>query len=123
MGSTGVDASTMTAPPAPPPKPPKRGGIHSQYGKYIGGAKLNDNYEMSTGDNSLYRFATQRRHEKTITAIERSLREARDSITAIKFNGTLDTTPGNVNEIGKERHHSSQEAGQGAWTADLLLDS
>ena len=103
MGSTGVDASTMTASPAPPPKPPKRGGIHSQYGKYIGGAKLNDNYEMSTGDNSLYRFATQRRHEKTITAIERSLREARDSITAIKFNGTLDTTPGNVNEIGKER--------------------
>ena len=103
MGSTGTDASTMTAPPPPPPKPPKRGGIHSQYGEYIGGAKLNDNYEMSTGDNSLYRFATQRRHEKTITAIERSLREARDSITAIKFNGTLDTTPGNVNEIGKER--------------------
>ena len=40
---------------------------------------------------------------RTITAIERSLREARDSITAITFNGTLETTSGNPNEIGKER--------------------
>ena len=102
--SGGTEASTMTTPPPPPlPKPPKRGGFHPIYGKYIGGAKLNYKYEMVTGDNSLYRFATQRRHEKTITAIERSLREARDSITAIKFNGTLETTPGNSNEIGKER--------------------
>ena len=105
MGDTGTtsEASTMTAAPPPPPRPPKRGGLHPIYGKFIGGAKLNDKYEMVTGDNSLYRFATQRRHEKTITAIERSLREARDSITGIKFNGTLETSSANSNEIGKER--------------------
>ena len=84
-------------------KTPKRGGLHPNYGMFIGGAKLNNKYEMVAGDNSLCRFATQRRHEKDITAIERSLRESRDTTTAIKFNGTLETTPGNINEIGKER--------------------
>ena len=82
---------------------PKRGGIHSTYGKFIGGSKLNNNYEIIEGDNSLYRFSTQRRHEKTITSIERVLREARDNTSAIKFNGTLEPTTGNVNKIGKER--------------------
>ena len=85
------------------PIPPKRGGIHPTYGKFIGGARLNDAYEIVEGDNSLYRFFTQRRHEKTITSIERALRESRDTTTAVKFNGTLEPTDGNSNEIGKER--------------------
>ena len=84
--------------------PPKRGGIHPTYGKFIWGAKLNDNYELIEDNNSLYRFATQLRHEKTINSIERFLREARDTTTAIKFNGTLEPTVGNLNEIGKERN-------------------
>ena len=84
--------------------PPKPGGIHPIYGMFIGGSALNDAYEVSTGDNSLYRFSTQRRHEKTITSIERVLREARDSTTGIKFNGTLEPTVGTpTTEIGKER--------------------
>jgi len=84
------------------PIPPKRGGIHPTYGKFIGGARLNDAYEIVEGDNSLYRFFTQRRHEKTITSIERALRESRDTTTAVKFNGTLEPTVGNSYEMGKE---------------------
>lgn len=38
--------------------------------------------------NGIYRFSTQRRHEKTIGCIEKSL--ARDSTTSIKFNGKLE---------------------------------
>ena len=83
------------------PVAPKRGGLHPTYGRFIGGSKLNDKYEMDAED--LYRFSTQRRHEKTITSIERSLRDSRDTITSIKFNGTLEPSAANAAEIGKER--------------------
>ena len=85
-------SSTPTPPPVPPIPPPpispKRGGIHPQFGKFIGGAKLNDRYEtVGASGASLYRFSTQRRHEKTIASIEKMLRDARDSTTGLKFNG------------------------------------
>jgi hypothetical protein len=98
--TTKMTETVVTSPAVPPPK---RGGIHPIYGKFIGGAKLDDEYKLVQGNNSLYRFSTQRRHEKTISSIERALRESRDSTTAIKFNGTLEPTDGNANEIGKER--------------------
>jgi hypothetical protein len=87
----------------PPPIPPKRGGIHSPFGKFIGGLKLNDSYQTVRGSGSLYRFSTQRRHGKTITSIECNLQESRDSTTTIKFNGTLEPAAGSSTEIGKER--------------------
>ena len=108
MADTTTPPKEMAETTTPPQKmaettPPKRGGIHSIYGKFIGGSKLDDEYKLIEGTSSLYRFSTQRRHEKTITSIERALREARDTTTAIKFNGTLEPTAGNANEIGKER--------------------
>ena len=91
-------------PPPPPPIPPKRGGIHPQFGRFIGGSKLNDAYETVGGSGiSLFRFSTQRRHEKTLASIEKTLRDARDSTTGIKFNGTLEPGKDNPSEIGKER--------------------
>ncbi|KAI2499352.1 hypothetical protein MHU86_15134 [Fragilaria crotonensis] len=84
--------------------PPKRGGIHPQFGRFIGGAKLNDSYETIGGNGaSLYRFSTQRRHEKTIASIEKTLIDTRDSTTGIKFNGTLEPGKDRPSEIGKER--------------------
>ena len=101
-------SSTPTPPPAPPllppPIPPKRGGIHPQFGRFIGGAKLNDRYEtVGASGAGLYRFSTQRRHEKTIASIEKTLRDARDSTIGLKFNGTLEPGKDNTAEIGKER--------------------
>ena len=87
----------------PTDPPPKRGGIHPTYGKFIGGAGLNDAYEVSAEDFSLYRFSTQRRHEKTFTSIESALRDKCDSTTGIKFNGALEPNHGTTTEIGKER--------------------
>ena len=87
-----------------PAIPPRRGGIHPTYGKFIGGAKLTDEYKLAeVTSGSYFRFFTQRRHEKTIATIERDLREARDSTKTIKFNGTIEPVDGNTNEIGKER--------------------
>jgi hypothetical protein len=102
-------ATTVAPVAAPTANPvttlaPKRGGLHPTYGKFIGGAKLTDTYTLAVlTSGSYFRFFTQRRHEKTIATIERDLREARDSTKSIKFNGTIDPTEGNVNEIGKER--------------------
>jgi hypothetical protein len=67
---------------------------------------LTDNYEsaiIAGGGESLYRFSTKRRHEKTIGSIERALQESRNSPTAIKFNGSLEPGDGILTEIGKER--------------------
>ena len=86
------------------PTPPKRGGIHSSYGVFIGGAKLGEDYKcVAPPGASLYRFSSQRRNEKSISKIEENLRQARDSVTSIKFDGKLDPPDGNLTEIGKER--------------------
>lgn len=85
---------------------PKRGGKHASYGTFLGGSQLDDDYKciVATGrGSSLYRFSTQRRHEKTIGNIERALQESRDSPSSIKFNGKLEPPEGNLTEIGKER--------------------
>ena len=100
-------ASTNPRPPVADVSPtPKRGGFHPLYKTYLGGAKLNNEYvsvvSIGTG-NGIYRFSTQRRHEKTIGSIERSLQDARDSITSVKFNGKLEPSEGHLTEIGKER--------------------
>ena len=94
----------MTEPSASQTTPvaPKRGGIHSTYGIYIGGSNLDDNYKLLPS-RSLYRFSTQRCHEKTIASIEQKLRDARESVTSVKFNGQLEATAGISTEIGKEK--------------------
>jgi hypothetical protein len=92
-----------TEPPTAP-VPPKRGGLHPKFGRFIGGAKLNDLYEtIGRGGASLYRFATQRRHAKTVASIEKTLRETRNATNGNKFNGTLEPGKDNSSEIGKER--------------------
>ena len=46
-------------------------------------------------------YQTERRHEKTIASIEQKLRDARDSITTVKFNEPLEATAGLSTERGK----------------------
>ena len=46
---------------------------------------------------------TQHHHEKTIASIEQKLRDARDSVTTVKFSGQLEATDGLSTEIGKEK--------------------
>ena len=108
-------------PPPPPPIPPKRGGIHPQFGRFIGGAKLNDAYETVGGVGaSLFRFSTQRRHEMTLASIEKTLRDARDSTIGIKFNGTLARKGQSIGDWKGALHHAVEETGYRTWSADVL---
>ena len=86
----------------PPIVAPKRGGIHSTYGVFIGGAQLDDSYKLLP-NQSAYCFSTQRQHEKTIASIEQKLRDTRDSAIAVMFNGQLEATAGLSTEVGKEK--------------------
>ena len=86
--------------------PPKRGGIHPVYGLYIGGSALDDSYKAV--DSSSYSYASQRRHVKTISSIERDLVTARDSTTTLKFDGKLEPVVGSTTEIGKEDRKSTR---------------
>jgi hypothetical protein len=76
----------------------------SSYRVFIGGAKLGDDYKcVAPLGASLYRFSSERRNEKSIAKIEENLRQARDSVTSIKFGCKLEPPEGSLTEIGEER--------------------
>ena len=104
---TNPPAATASTNPPPPVAPtvvastgPRRGGIHPTYGIYIGGSPLADDYTQVDPRTS-FKFQTQRRDVKTAPSVERSLNEARDSTTVVKFAGNIDIKAG-ANELDKE---------------------
>ena len=101
-GTTGTPAGAPPTGAHATPTPPKRGGIHKTFGIYVGGGPLNDKYELEDPITA-YRFSSQRRHPKTISYLESDLKQARDSTTTIKFNGSLEVEAGNSSEISKDR--------------------
>jgi hypothetical protein len=56
-------------------------------------------------DDALYRSSSQICNEKNVGKIERGLTDARDKITTLKFNGTLelDGTEGSERELNKDQ--------------------
>ena len=73
-----------------PPKP-KRGSI-DHYGVIMGGASLNDKFELMTSNYGMCRFETQRRHPKSLGRMEQALLDTIQSTTKKKFNGKLEVT-------------------------------
>ena len=61
---------------------------------------LDDNYDAAK--KFTYKYTSQRRGVKATPAIERALQDARDSTSAIKFNGKLEAADGVTNELDKE---------------------
>ena len=72
----------------------KRGGTHPVLGKYVGGSDLNDEYRL-TKTNS-YKFTSQLRNVKQLSANEGKLREERNSVSTMKFNGKLELSENSV---------------------------
>jgi hypothetical protein len=68
-----------------PPRP-RRGGIHATHKQYLGGGGIGNDWLLA----GRYRYSSQRRDEKCIAKIEKTLIDKRDSSTDKKFNGTLD---------------------------------
>jgi hypothetical protein len=68
-----------------PPRP-RQGGIDATHKHYLGGGKIGNDWLLA----GRYRYSSQRRDEKYIAKIEKTLIDKRDSSTDKKFNGTLD---------------------------------
>jgi hypothetical protein len=67
------------------PPVPARGGIHAIHGVFVGGNALADDW-TSIG---WYRYTSQRQGDKHVAKVEHNLVTARDSVSILKFNGTL----------------------------------
>jgi hypothetical protein len=86
---------------------PARGGNRAIHGVFIGGNPLADDW-TSTGR---YRYTSQRRGDKHVAKVEQNLVTARDSVSILKFNGTLELTGTTVTELDKDQFVRSVEQG------------
>jgi hypothetical protein len=86
---------------------PARGGNHAIHGVFIGGNPLANDW-TSTGR---YRYTSQRRGDKHVAKVEHNLVTARDSVSILKFNGTLELTGTTVNKLDKDKFFRSVEQG------------
>jgi hypothetical protein len=66
--------------------PPSRIGYHQTHKTFLGGGKIGNDWLLKRR----YRYSSQRREEKYISKIEKSLIDKQDSISDRKFDGTLD---------------------------------
>jgi hypothetical protein len=93
--------------PMPTPPVPTRGGIHVIHGAFVVGNALDDDWKSM----GRYRFTSQRRGEKHVAKVEQNLVNARDSVSILKFNGTLELTGTTVTELDKDQFVRSVEQG------------
>ena len=104
LTSTPSGSATLTPPSGSttttPPTAPKRGGIHSIYGIYAGGAPLNDAYALTTTHS--FHHVSQVRNHKQANTNESSLLSALEDSRKLKFNGNLDLTACTDSEFDKE---------------------
>jgi hypothetical protein len=84
------------------PVKPTRGGIHGSYDVYLGGGAFEAGWVMP---KARFCFSTQRRDECSDSKVKRSLANAIDETTALKFNGTLELEmkEGTEHELDKEQ--------------------
>jgi hypothetical protein len=86
---------------------PARGGLHAIHGVFVGGNALAYDW-TSIGQ---YRYTSQRRGDKHVAKVEQNLVTARDLVSILKFNGTLELNGAMVNELDKDQFVRSVEQG------------
>lgn len=83
-------------------EPPKRGGIHRAYGVYLGGCALNDEYQLTKARS--FKYTTQLQNSKALASIEKTLMNARNDVTSVKFNSKVELgTNVQTAELDKEQ--------------------
>jgi hypothetical protein len=103
----------ILAPMANVPPVPARGGLRAIHGAFIGGNALANDWK-STGR---YRYTSQRRGDKHVAKVEQNAKvehnlvTARDSVSILKFYGTLELTGTTVTELDKDQFVRSVEQG------------
>jgi len=110
MATVPAASSILTAPAASPStalvasmaisSTPKRRGYHVNYGIYLGGEELDDNWNLNPGNH--FQYATKCRNIKAFGTIIKTLTEARESETILKFQGKLEPSTGIEKELDKE---------------------
>ena len=80
----------------------KRGGTHPVLGNYLGGCELDNDYHLVNSNS--YKYTSQLRTIKQLSANENKLREDRNSISILKFDGKLElTSSSSSKEMDKEQ--------------------
>ena len=67
---------------------PKRGGVHPEYGIYLGGEDLDDNWDLQPGYH--FKYAMQCHNPKAVASMIWTFTEARESVTVLKFDGNFE---------------------------------
>ena len=84
----------------------KRGGTHPVLGTYLGVSDLDNEYRLMKKNS--YKFTSQLRTVKQLSANETKLREERNSISTMKFDGKLELSDSSRStEIDKEQFFQS----------------
>jgi len=79
---------------------PKRGGVHHEYGIYLGGEDLDDNWDLQPGYP--FKYARQCHKPKAVVSLMKTLTEARESVSVLKFDGMLVPVNENDKELDNE---------------------
>ena len=100
MATSGTSTGTTTT-STPSTVPPKRGGTQPIYGSYVGGAVLDDNYQLEHTDT--FSYASQVRNLKQTQLNESNLKAYMNDTTKVKFDGKIDIKIDSSNELDKEK--------------------
>jgi len=79
---------------------PKRGGVHPEYGIYLGGEDLDDDWDLQPGFN--FKYAMQCHNAKVVASMMKTFTGARESVSVLKFDGKLEPVNENNKELDKE---------------------
>jgi hypothetical protein len=90
--------------PAPPmtvtlPPTPIRGGIHPVHGIFLGGNPVKNDWSSA----GRYRYTSQRQGDTHVAKVDQNLVNARDSVSTLKFHGTLEVAATTVNVLDKDQ--------------------
>jgi len=77
-----------------------RGGSNFDYGIYLGGKELADNWNLIPENH--FQYATQCRNIKAFGTMNKTLTEARESETILEFQGKIEPSTGIEKELDKE---------------------
>jgi hypothetical protein len=99
MANIPIPPVPILAPMANVPPVPARGGLHAIHGAFVGGNALADDWTIFGRS----RYTSQRRGNKNVAKVEQNLVTAHDSVSILKFNGTLELTGTTVTELDKDQ--------------------
>ena len=82
---------------------PKRGGNHPVYGEYQGGSEIDDHYGQIISGARTFKYPSQLRNLKQLSSNQKTLMDNKKDISMIKFDGVLELSTDNINQLDKEQ--------------------